>query len=181
MLERVSALAGVASFVGEDVTLAESSDFAIREVWFGDGAEDVEKSFLAASKIIMAKQGVETLKVASNKYWCISSHDKIGGRIINGLTGELPAAETVLISGRTRIAISGPRSRNVLAKCAAVDFHPHVFKLEHFVMTGIHHIPVLIHCTGAEQFHIYVMRTFALSLWEILVDATGGSATRSSG
>ncbi len=38
-------------------------------------------------------------------------------------------------------------------------------------MTGIHHTPVLIHCTGENSFHIYALRTFALSLWEWLVDA----------
>jgi methylglutamate dehydrogenase subunit D len=41
-------------------------------------------------------------------------------------------------------------------------------------MTGMHHVPVLIHCVGKNKFHIYVMRTFALSIWDWLVEAAAG-------
>jgi heterotetrameric sarcosine oxidase gamma subunit len=170
MLERVSALAGVAPFEGKGVVMAESPDFAIHEVWIGNGAEDFEKTFLAATKVIMPKQGVETLKVAASKYWCISKHANSGLQI-QGLTGQLPAAATVLLSSRSRIALHGPRTRDVLSKCAAIDFHTKIFMHGKFVMTGIHHMPVLIHCTGDDQFHVYCLRTFALHLWEVLTDA----------
>lgn len=93
--------------------------------------------------------------------------------------GEAPqAAEglfvTPLSSSRTRIALSGARARDVLAASAAIDFHETQFKPGHFVMTGIHHTPVLIHCIGADAFHIYAMRTFALAVWEWLNDAAEG-------
>ena len=170
MLERVSALAGIAPFEDEGISIAESSDFAIHEVWIGSGAEDFEKTFIAATKVIMPKQGVETLKVAPRKYWCISKAANSGLQI-HGLTGQLPAAVTFLGSSRTRIAVRGTRSREALAKCAAIDFHAKAFVTGNFVMTGIHHMPVLIHCVEPDIFHVYGLRTFALSLWEVLVDA----------
>ncbi len=170
MLERVSALAGIAPFDVEGVAIAETPDFAIHEVWIGNGAEDFESTFLAATKVIMPKQGVVTLKIAPNKYWCISKATN-SGLEIHGLTGQLSAAVTFLGSSRTRILVSGSRSREVLAKCAAIDFHPKVFTPGKFVMTGIHHMPVLIQCVEPDNFHVYSLRTFALSLWEVLVDA----------
>jgi heterotetrameric sarcosine oxidase gamma subunit len=96
------------------------------------------------------------------------------------IVGEAPIAVegvyvTPLSSSRTRIALSGERARDVLAASAAIDFHEKHFKPGHFVMTGIHHTPVLIHCAGDNSFHIYAMRTFALAVWEWLCDAAEGS------
>jgi len=81
---------------------------------------------------------------------------------------------TPLSSGRTRFALEGEKARALLAACAAVDFSRAAFGTGSYVMTGIHHTPVLIHCTGPESFHIYAMRSFALSVWETLVDAVQG-------
>jgi sarcosine oxidase gamma subunit len=33
---------------------------------------------------------------------------------------------------------------------------------------------VLIHCTSDDTFHVYALRTFALGVWEWLVDAAEG-------
>jgi methylglutamate dehydrogenase subunit D len=81
---------------------------------------------------------------------------------------------TPLSSGRTRIALSGSGAREVLSSCAAIDFHPMEFKPGQFVLTGIHHTPVTIHCTGEDEFHIYALRTFARAVWEWLEDSSKG-------
>ena len=52
-----------------------------------------------------------------------------------------------------------------------VDVHPSVFTAGSVALTGIHHTPVTVHCTGGDSFDIYVMRTFALNVWEIVTDA----------
>jgi methylglutamate dehydrogenase subunit D len=92
------------------------------------------------------------------------------------IIGDPPApadglALTPLSSSRTRFALQGTGARSLLAKCAAIDVHTKVFTPGRFAMTGIHHMPVLIHCIEPDVFHIYALRTFALSLWEVLVDA----------
>jgi heterotetrameric sarcosine oxidase gamma subunit len=38
-------------------------------------------------------------------------------------------------------------------------------------MTGLHHTPVLLHCTAEQRFELYAMRTFAMNVWEWLEDA----------
>ena len=54
---------------------------------------------------------------------------------------------------------------------APVDFHPSVFTPGSVALTGIHHTPATIHCTGEDAFDIYVMRTFARDLWDAITDA----------
>ena len=86
---------------------------------------------------------------------------------------------TPLSSGRTRILLEGARAREVLAACALIDFDASHFKPGHFVMTGIHHTPVTIHCIGENSFHIYALRTFALNVWEWLCDVAEGLPPKS--
>ena len=38
-------------------------------------------------------------------------------------------------------------------------------------LTGIHHTPVTVHCTGENSFDIYSMRTFAVNVWDAITDA----------
>lgn len=79
-------------------------------------------------------------------------------------------AATPLSSGRCRIEVCGAKARNLLASCAAVDFSAQAFPLNAVAMTAIHHTPVLIHALPDEGFHIYGLRTFAVSLWDWLLD-----------
>jgi heterotetrameric sarcosine oxidase gamma subunit len=62
-------------------------------------------------------------------------------------------------------------------KGIAIDFHPAVFTPGTFAMTGVHHMPLLVHCTGENSFHIYAMRSFAMSMWEWFSDAAAEFAT----
>jgi sarcosine oxidase subunit gamma len=97
--------------------------------------------------------------------------------IVEPATGTTPArldgvgAVTPLSSSRVRIAIAGAPAREVLAMLAPVDFHPSVFTPGSVALTGIHHTPVTVHCTGENAFDIYVMRTFAVTVWEMVTDA----------
>jgi heterotetrameric sarcosine oxidase gamma subunit len=100
------------------------------------------------------------MRISPSQVWVLGNLPKT-----NGLHA------TPLSSSRTRIAVEGEKARALLLACAAVDFDASTFKSGHFVMTGIHHTPVLIHCRKPNQFHIYAMRSFALSVWEWLVDA----------
>ena len=70
-----------------------------------------------------------------------------------------------------RITLKGAPAREVLAKLMPVDFHPAVFTPGTFALTGLHHTPVTVHCTGDDSFDIYAMRTFALNVWEVVTDA----------
>lgn len=165
MLDARSPLATFQPVTINGVSLSEAPDFTLTQVAGND------KDFKRALGKFPAKIGVALdhdartlLRVGPKQMWVLgAAPDAASGCYI-----------TPLSSGRTRIALSGLGARDVLASCAAIDFHAAEFKPSHFVMTGIHHTPVLIHCIGENDFHIYTLRTFALAMWEWLVDAAKG-------
>lgn len=79
---------------------------------------------------------------------------------------------TDLSHGRTAIRIAGPKAEWVLAKFFAVDFSLTAFPLGSGVSTMHHDIFAQIQRTAADQFDIYVFRSFARSFWNSLCHAS---------
>ncbi|MGQ3215863.1 MAG: sarcosine oxidase subunit gamma family protein [Shinella sp.] len=71
--------------------------------------------------------------------------------------------------GRIRIGIGGQAVETVLAKGTAVDLDSANFPIGQSAMTLIGHISALITRTGAESFELLVLRGFAESLWDELI------------
>ena len=170
-LTATSALMAVAPFKGNDLAITERNEFSLIQIsGFG---KPFEKSLALAVGKLPAKigqaavNGARTvLRLAPQQFWVV-------GPVADAFDRDLPeeCQVTSLSSSRFRIHIEGQRTRQLLAHCAQVDFHASAFKPGNFAMTGIHHTPVLIHCSADNSFDIYVLRTFALNLWEVLVDA----------
>lgn len=74
-----------------------------------------------------------------------------------------------LSHAKTVITLSGPAARDLLAQVVAIDTAEGVFSPGEFVQTGIHHVAVLIHCTGGDAFDILVPVTWAETVWEVLL------------
>jgi methylglutamate dehydrogenase subunit D len=107
------------------------------------------------------------LKTGAEQYWIIAPE-------ADDITLDLPpqiGAVTSLSHSRTCLFIDGPDAASVLAKGVPLDFHPEVFRVDHFALTGIHHTPVLIHRSARHRYEIYALRTYALTVWEWLTDA----------
>jgi methylglutamate dehydrogenase subunit D len=169
VLDARSPLEGSIPFKSEALRIFEAQDNSITQVaGFG---RSFEKSLSGAVGKLPSKVGLAStinkltiLKTAPQQFWIVGSGDQ-------KFDVPVDCFATSLTSSRFRICLDGVPAREVLAKCAAIDFHPQAFKPQQFAMTGIHHIPVLIHCIAADTFHTYTSRTFALHLWEVLVDA----------
>lgn len=165
MLDVRSALTAGTTAAINNVTLAEASGFTLTQVAGSD--KELKKALgklPPAIGTVLEHNGRTLMRIGPKQLWVL---------------GDAPAAATgcyitPLSSGRTRIALSGAAARDVLSSCAAIDFHPAHFKPGQFVMTGIHHTPVLIHCVDEDEFHVYTLRTFALAVWEWLADAAKG-------
>jgi heterotetrameric sarcosine oxidase gamma subunit len=161
MLEAHSPLGAVARFECDGVVLTEAPDFTLLQVAGAD--RHLKKAFGK----IPTKNGVVSsgiLRVAPKQLWLLDQ--------------KIEASEglyvTPLSSSRTRIHLEGFNARRVLAAVALIDFGASQFKPGQFVMTGIHHTPVTIHCISENSFHIYALRTFALNVWEWLCDIAEG-------
>ena len=79
---------------------------------------------------------------------------------------------TDLSHGRTAIRIAGPKAEWVLAKFFAIDFSLPAFPVGSGLSTVHHDIFAQIQRTGADQFDVYVFRSFARSFWNSLCHAS---------
>lgn len=79
---------------------------------------------------------------------------------------------TDLSHGRTAIRIAGPKAEWVLAKFFAIDFALPAFPIGAGRSTMHHDVFAQIQRTGADQFDIYVFRSFARSFWKALCHAS---------
>ena len=157
MLKRSSALASANPYVSTMLKIVEAPDFTLTQ--YAGAEKDLKKSLgKLPSKIGIVQDNL--LRINPTQVWSL-----------NEPVTDPNCFVTPLSSSRTRIEISGGPARVVLAKCAALDFHKNEFKVGTFAQTGIHHVPVLIHCVAGEIFHLFVMRTFALSIWDYVSDA----------
>ncbi len=90
------------------------------------------------------------------------------------LSAAIPSAAgcvTPLSSARTRIYLDGPNARDILAKGIAIDLAPVEFAVDQFVLTGLDHTPILLFRAAEDRYEIWVMRTFARTVWDWLIDA----------
>lgn len=171
MPERRSALASAAPYRGTTLSLTEDRGFSLAQI--ACHTKDLRRKVEEVTGRLPSKAGVASetggrviMRIAPLQYWLIGpEQDDIAARLA-GL-----CAVTPLSHSRTRIRIEGEAARDVLAKGMALDFHPREFKSGQFASTGLHHTPVLVHCIGSDAFHVYAMRTFAVSVWDWLRDA----------
>jgi heterotetrameric sarcosine oxidase gamma subunit len=100
--------------------------------------------------------------------------DQDEGLAAGFLTAIAPDTGTItdLSHGRTAIRIAGPRVGWVLAKFFAIDFSLQSFPLGSGISTVHHDVFAQIQRTDADQFDIYVFRSFARSFWKSLCHAS---------
>jgi methylglutamate dehydrogenase subunit D len=160
MLELRSAV-NAAPHVGKQAELSEAPDFVLTQVAGSDASLQRAFANMPSRVGLAVTSGAQTLlRIGPKQVWILGTVPKSTTDIY----------VTPLSSSRTRFHLSGAGARDVLANCCAIDFSPKVFRPGQFVMTGIHHTPVLIHCIAENEFHIYAMRTFAHAVWDWLCD-----------
>lgn len=161
MLDRHSALEGAQPYNGNGLDICEAPDFALTQ--YAGSEKELKKALGKIPTrvgIALKNDGRILLRINPSQIWLVGEPVKTEACV-----------STTLSSSRTRIAVEGENARAVLAKLAAIDFHPKQFKSTMFALTGIHHTSVLIHCVNENKFYVYAMRTFALSVLKAVTDA----------
>jgi sarcosine oxidase subunit gamma len=171
MLERISALASARPYVSSSLTIAERPGFTLTQVAGLDA--DFEAKLTATAGPL--PEGIGRAQVNGDRvifrigpaqFWIVEPEAGTTPALLDGV-----GAVTPLSHSRVRISIAGAPARDVLSMLIPVDLHETVFTPGSVALTGIHHTPVTVHCTGDSGFDIYVMRTFALNIWEVVTDA----------
>jgi len=177
MLERRSALASAKPYVSAVLKIAERPGFTLTQVAGLDGGFESKLSAVVGAlpeKVARAQSnGAHTVfRIGPAQFWIVGPEtDDVAAK----LHGQ--CAVTPLTSSRVRIALDGAPARDVLAQLMPADWHASVFTPGSVALTGLHHTPVTVHCTDENAFDIYVMRTFALDVWDAVTDAARAYAT----
>ncbi len=111
------------------------------------------------------------LKTGPEQFWIVGPEQDSLAADLSAAVAPTVGAVTPLSHSRTRLFVEGSDARALLATGIPLDFHPDVFRVGQFALTGLHHTPVLVHRTVESRYELYSMRTFAQSVWDWLTDA----------
>lgn len=108
--------------------------------------------------------------IAPGRFLLTAAAPDLTARLQSGLpAGE--ATVTDLAHGRAILRLEGPAAAATLGRCVAIDLHPDAFPPGRIAQTAIHHVDVMLHRVAATAFHVWVLRGFAESLAEWILDA----------
>jgi methylglutamate dehydrogenase subunit D len=127
---------------------------------------------VSTTKRVAENSQTTVFPIAPDRLWIAAP---VTDTLYSKLSAALPADQGVVTDlgqSRTVIRIGGPSTRDVLARSFAIDLHPAVFPPGSFASSSLHHTGALLHYVrdlgGSAVFDIYLLRTFAVSLFESL-------------
>ena len=114
--------------------------------------------------------GVTVMAVAPGRYLVASTSADLVARF----EAALPASDGAVVDlshGRAVLKLEGAAAPAILAKGVAIDLSATAFSPARVVQTMIHHVDVTIVRRDSEAFDLWVLRSFAESMAEWLLDA----------
>lgn len=113
------------------------------------------------------------LATGPGQWLVVSDHDTPAA--LTAQLASLPGqpAVTDLSHARCRIRLRGA-ARHVLQSGITIDLSDTAFPPGRSTATAFRDVAVAIHAADADTFDLYMLRSYALSLWEWLVDAASG-------
>ncbi|AYG70224.1 MULTISPECIES: sarcosine oxidase subunit gamma family protein [unclassified Rhizobium] len=158
------ALAGKAALGGETIRLEALPEGHLLHVMGAATTEEIKAHLLGTGL------KASSVRPAGYRQWFVAGNDRLSAMHLRALTEAL--AGRAFISdqshGRIRIRVSGLNAAQVLNKGTAVDLHPSAFPEGSTAMTLFGHISMQLTRTGADDFELTVLRSFAESLHEEL-------------
>jgi heterotetrameric sarcosine oxidase gamma subunit len=125
----------------------------------------------AAAVINAQAQGDDRVyRIAADQYWVVSRDASLPVKLAAAVSPDIGTV-TPLTHARVRLSISGPAARKALEKLLPIDLRPDKFRVGEFHQTGMHHVGIFVERVSTDSFQLFLLRTFALTLWEVLQDA----------
>jgi heterotetrameric sarcosine oxidase gamma subunit len=191
MVERISALAAICrpgDFAaigshGPGVILAEIRPLATVQVASrADEISAVRAAIAAALGVApeertnrAAHSGATTIIWVGPGRWLViepERSDRDLDMLLRSALADTRAAVTDLGNGRTTLRIAGPRSRDLLAKGSAIDFHIRAFPAGACAQGLLGHVGALFHAVDETTFDLHIARSFAQTIWEWLMESS---------
>lgn len=119
--------------------------------------------------------------LSPEEWWIVFASEEASAEraLADGLRVSLEGVHVGIVEvgeSRTCLRLSGPRTRDLIAKACPLDLHPSVFGGPgHCAQSQLAKAPALLHqldddADGHAVFEIYVLRSFAEYLWRWLAD-----------
>ena len=186
MAERRSALAeslkpglyGAGGAAGPGIEIRELRPLTIVQV----AAFDVERAAVGIGAALgvaalPGRNGVATSSESAVLWtgpgrWIVVEPESrdLAGLLARHCPGDV-AAITDLSHARTALRVEGPQVRALLAKLCTLDFDSAAFPTGTCAQTQFGQISVLLYCWAEHGFGAFVLRGFAVSAWETIIDA----------
>jgi sarcosine oxidase subunit gamma len=109
-------------------------------------------------------------KVGPERFWIVGPQEPALASLRDAVPREIGSI-VALSHGRTRLFIEGAASRAVLSTGIALDLQPQIFPPDAYALVDLQRTPVLLHRVGCCRYELYVLRTYAVWIWEWLTDA----------
>lgn len=111
------------------------------------------------------------LATGPGQWLVVSDHDTPAALMAQ--LASLPGKPMVtdLSHARCRICLRGPAARHVLQSGITIDLSYTAFPPGRSTPTAFRNIAIVIHALESDTFDVYVFRSYALTLWQWLVDA----------
>jgi heterotetrameric sarcosine oxidase gamma subunit len=192
MVERLSALAaiyrpgsvGTIGAAGPGIILAERRPLATVQVAARAEEGRVVRDALAAALGVApdaatnrtATRGDTTILWVGPERWLVVEPERADrdlDTLLRGALADTCAGVTDLGNGRTTLRIAGPRSRDLLAKGSAVDFHVRAFPVGACAQGLLGHVGALFHAVDeTPRFDLLIARSYAQTVWEWLIESS---------
>jgi len=109
-------------------------------------------------------------RFCSPSEWLLVSRMLGADHLADTLSGTTGVSVVDQSDGKVLLSISGPAVRTILAKCVAVDLHRDAFVMGQSANALICHVSGNIARTGEDEFEIVTPRSFAVSVFEELLE-----------
>lgn len=176
MANRISSLAGhsnAQSFGARaaKLILKQAHDLQLHQIaaWT-DSIGEVEKLVVAAIGGTTAPSACRSLQTESGTLMYVAPliwwlHETTPPQIPEQLGTRLDLSHAY-----TLIKISGEAASELLNRHLSLDLRPAAFPPNSVASTELHHTNITLHCT-ATDYQLFIPRSFALSVWELLLQS----------
>ena len=174
-VERVSALASGYAFresQNAGVTLSEVRDLTLWQLAVWPDSLQTQASAVANQTglpsfpgfgQVVSNDSVAMLRIEPLKFWVLGAEltecDSSNGAILD------------LSHSRTHIRINGPQAMTVINSYLPLDLREQSFPVGTVASTAFHHVGVTL-WRSELGYELFIPRGFALSLWELLIEAS---------
>ena len=174
-IERVSALAGHYQPVASSqpgVTLTEIRNLTLWQLalWpdtvqaaAAKAAEELGLDSVPGFCTAESNGSVALLRIEPCKFW-------VYGTALSDIDAK-DGARLDLSQSRTHIRVTGTHATTVLNSYLPLDLREQSFPVDSVASTAFHHVGVTLY-RSAEGYDLFVPRGFAVSLWELLCEAS---------